>query len=578
MQGGININKFNPLNDYGQQVSIALDWSTINISWNERGTGNMGYFIPCFNQEMMPNQTIKLDQEIGFQFTQFVSTLFHEIGGTMYYYFVPYRLEDENWTNFIMGGVDGNNDYQQPYIDLALAKENSQLKDEGGNPTLVHTLLDYFEYPINNNFTPILDNDPQAVKALDYAIRAYNLVYNEHLRPIDLQPEPIDLTQIYVQKCFWEYDYFTNARVYQQRGNAPVVPLSKDLTLPHTIETVLGPLQYNTNGQGAFASSTTSPFANVANFPQNGDFSTPYTFESLNGTIIDGRTIYNPNLDTRTGDLSSLRAINTTQQIKDHDLNLAGVGFDLNDMYLAMGIMKVMMNNAKIKYRYIDFLEIRYGIKKQDARLQLPEYLGMTSFTVDITGIVQQSYGDTAQGQTPQGYIISQGTGYGNEKISYTAQEHGILIGIMTVKPQSVYEGGLMKQLQVRNRFEYPHPELTNMPDREILGAEIHYTQNNEKDRQNQGYTSIYNEYRTRVNTVKGLLRPSTPYGLPTYTLARYFDDVPTFNLEFVQCNPDTKRIKAYENQPDFFYMIKNRMTSQAPIPLMSDPTNPLNG
>lgn len=580
----LNINMFNQNNNWGETIDIKRDWCSLNIPKNTVGTGHVGKLIPLMVREMIPGQSVNIKNTIGIQFNPFVSNLMHRFNATILTYFVPCRLLDpENWENYIQGGVDGKNAYSMPFLDLAKLKEANQ-------NTLLHTALDYLGYPINNNMTPYTDdaNIPKIGRPAAYPLWAYNRIYNDHIRPIDLQPEEVDKNNIQCHKALWEWDYFTRGRVYRQRGEVPIVPLSKELTLPHRAEIGVN-FKQDTEVQNQFAIG----FGGIKGAPswedyrrryndanqgstinENWNLDTKYTFTSDDGYVHYGTTI------GRVGsqDHSITHGVPTYVKMLDHDLNADGVGMNLNDLMVSMGIMAVLVNNAKITYRYIDFLEQRYGIKRQDARLQMSEYIGKETFEITAQGIVQTSYGDVAQNQTPQGYITAQATGAGNNlTFDYTAQEHGYVISILSIVPSTIYEQGLPRLLQTKTRFEWATPELVNMPARETRTGELFFTQNHENDLKLFNWTDVYNEYRTDTNNTTGLIRPSTPNGLPSYTLCRNFAEAPVFNLEFVQVNADMKRILQYPNEPDFIYINTCNINTAIPLPLQSNPTRLLN-
>lgn len=583
----ININQaFNQYNNWGQSVDIQLEWSSLNIPESVVGTGDVGKLMPIFIREMIPGQAITVEQTVGIQFMPFVSNLFHEFHAVIRHYFVPCRLIDENWEDYIQGGQQGRNTYPMPFIDLKKAKEGNENK-------LTHTILDYLGYPINNTFENNYptgdqpDTQPKIGRPAAYPVWAYNKVYNDQIRPIDLQVEEVDKNNIKTLSALWQWDYFTRGQVFQQRGDTPIVPLSKNLTLPHTVETIIkfnqkhsgDGNQWATGYGGMVGAPYWESYRERFNSNQNSTLA-----EGWNGRENETKTFTDKTGIVKWGNEYVSVTHNPSEQpelmpykttIQDHDLNADGVGMDLNDLMISMGIMSVLINNAKINYRYIDFLQQRYGISRQDSRLQLAEYITTEVFQITSQGVVQTSYGDTAQGQTPQGNITAQAQGLqGGMKVKYTAQEHGYFLSIMSIIPATMYEQGLPRLLQTKTRFEWATPELAHMPARETRKSEIYFTQNPEKDNKLFNWTDVYNEYRTSYNRATGLIRPSTPNGLPSYTLCRNFDNAPSFNLEFLQADKaDMSRILQYPNEPAFIYILKTDVNTAMPLPLQSNPT-----
>ena len=254
--------------------------------------------------------------------------------------------------------------------------------------------------------------------------------------------------------------------------------------------------------------------------------------------------------------------------IKDHELS--ALGMNLNDLLIGMGILRYEVHNAKLKPRYGEQIEARFGVFPEDARLQRPEYLGTKYFNISVDTVTQTS-ADTETSK--QGNITGQAWGSGSDiNFTYKAKEHCILMSIMMIKPKSVYEGGLDRQWMKKTRFDYATPELYNMPDVPIYKGELKYTGDEETDKEIFGWSAIYDEYRTMSNMVTGLLRPSEQANLKSYTLARYFTEAPSLNADFVKCVPDKNRIVQYTTEPTFIYFVRNDLGNAIPLPMQNEP------
>lgn len=258
--------------------------------------------------------------------------------------------------------------------------------------------------------------------------------------------------------------------------------------------------------------------------------------------------------------------------------NLEQFGINMNDFLIALGIMRYQVNNAKIETRYGDHLRIRWGVYPEDARLQMPEYLGSSTFPIIIDTVTQTSEGTT----TKQGNITGQayGTSKGS-KTHYSAKEHGIIMSLMIIRPKTVYEQGISKYWTKKSRFDFPTPELANLPDVEIKQKELFLGANISDNERTFGWQGIYEEYRTSINFVTGYLRPSIKGGLGHYTLARFWGseggvigeaNQPRLNKEFIECRPDKKRILQYPEEPTFIYFVRNDLKTAIPLPIQSEP------
>ena len=562
----MNVNKINQANNFRTRLTapkIQRDWSALQLGNFGSGSGHMGKLYPIHFQELTPGQRIKMEQDVAIQFMPFVSNLFHQIDGEILNYFVPYRLlmdnKYEDWENFITGGVDGQDNTQLPTIKVAdvAAGRADGLERAGG----ADTLWDLFGLPIvdSESFTTTEE------EVLAFPFRAYNLIYNEHIRIPDFQ-EKVDLDSLKIQRGNWQWDYFTRARIFQQRGVTPTVPLSSPegetaIELAHEIQRG----NYSIGADG------------VKKWTEDRDIDGIYT-----GDIgSDSRDVYLTNRSDMQGDsndylfhkfTSDGQGENGALRWMPHKLeNLGSYGINLNDFLQSLGIMRFQVNNAKIEARYIDHLKVRWGVFPEDARLQRPEYLGSFNFNITTEVVTQTTPG--TDGQTKQGHMTGQAWAAGrNGGTQYEAKEHGIVISMMIIRPKTVYEGGIERYWSKKTKFDFPTPELMNMPDRPILKKELKFSGDEDEDNAIFGYQGIYEEYRTSVNRVTGLLRPSANAGFASYTLARYFYTAPELNNDFIQCDPDEARILQYPEEPAFLFFTRTDIKEAIQLPIQSEP------
>lgn len=542
----INVNKINQNTGYNlKSPKTDIPYSALKMAYTMQATGDMGKLYPVHTQELLPGQKVSLTQDIGIQFNPFVSNLMHQISGEVLHYFVPNRLtwpEPQGWETFITGGIDGQDATAHPTISLKALYDASSVVP--GERTLLGTLADYFGMPISHDFS--LEED-DALKPSALYWRAYNLAYNEHLRVIDVMNTPVPLDNNEVLRGFWDWDYFTRARVYQQRGLVPTIPVSDELqTLVHEFQ------------NGSWSGDT---------------WSEDNTSIMQTGYTPDHQEVMGAKKDTHVDTLTNTSGAFVSEKRKKLRLmphSLTELGMNINDLLLGMAIMRYEVNNAKIQPRYIEQLEMRFDMIPQDVRLNRPEYIGSQYFNVATDTITQTS----EAGTTPQGHITGQAWGNGeNLNASYEAKEHGILLSLMVIKPKPVYEGGLNRKFIKRTRFDYATPELVNVPNREIYRGELMYT-GTDSDLTTFGWTGIYEEYRTFPNIVAGRLRPSIDDNLVTYTLARFWEpeSPPILNQTFLECNPDQNRILAITSEPAFIFFVRNSIRTALPLPIQSEP------
>lgn len=546
----MNVNKINQQNNYNTgRPKVKTEYSSLNIPSTHQGTGNMGYIIPHVF-EMLPSQKSKFTCQIGMQFNPFVTNLFHQINGELMAFFCPNRLIWDDWETFITGGLDGEDSTAHPTIDLADLYTNTAnaygTYTGGIAGCLTHTLADYFGMPIDCDFGH--GSYDGVIQPTDFPWRAYNKIYNDNIRFPDILDTEVDPNYNDVQKAYWPHNYFTRSRIYQQRGAIPSIPVSDELEeLAHEF---------------TFSSATS---------PWSGNSGSDYGLltDASSGRYLRGDNSY----DEVVASASSVTNPVNYMRVEDHELS--ALGMNMNDFMTGLGIMRYQVNNAKIQPRYVEQLQARWGVYNLDMRLDRPEYIGSKYFNVGTNGVTQTSYGDTGSGETPQGYITGQAFGAGDGlTFDYECEEHGYLFIMMIIRPEACYTGGLSRRWIKETKFDYATPELANLPDREVFTYELMYEGQEANDTVVFGWQGIYEEYRTLVNEVHGLLRPTTSGGLPSYTLAQYWEPgtPPVLNNDFMSCTPDTARILQYTDQPEFIYYMRINQNTAIPLPVQSSP------
>lgn len=385
--------------------------------------------------------------------------------------------------------------------------------------TTVGSLWDYMGFP-----TGI---DPEGAYPVDFPRRAYNFVYNEYFRDESLQTEVALDNETILNAC-WGKDYFTSALLSQQRGTAPALPISG-----------------NTSAVWA-----TGRFIDAAGSTPVGTSPTP----GLNNLYVNGgndRTNLFNMFNSNTVDLSTA----TT--------------FDIADLRLAFQIQKWMERNNRAGARYTEFLKAHFGVSPRDERLDRPEFIGGSKSTLIFSEVLQTSA--TASEPTPQGNLAGHGIGVSSAYCGkYHAEEFGVIIGLLIVRPKPAYSQGINRQWLKTTKYDYYFPEFANLSEQAILKAEICARDANPTHNAGIfGYQGRYDEMRYKPNMICGEMRTTYDY----WHMARQFDPAnpPTLNDDFVKCVP-RKDIYAVQDEPGLLVNFGNLIKAYRPIPIMSEP------
>ena len=217
--------------------------------------------------------------------------------------------------------------------------------------------------------------------------------------------------------------------------------------------------------------------------------------------------------------------------------------------------------------RYEDLL--RYlGVRPQDARLQLPEYLGGFSAPVQFSEVLQTSSDAERSGV---GDMYGHGIGATKgRRIRRFIPEHGYIMSLLTVRPIPVYSQGLERLWSKENRFDFWQKEYEHIGQQEIRNSEVYADGDTAQDKATFGYQNRYDEYRRGVNIITGEFRTNQDY----WTMARIFASRPTLNGDFVTCMPTDRIFQVNEQNSDQCYaMVKNNIITKR---LVSKNGNPM--
>ena len=487
--------------------------NVFDLTHDVKLSANMGNLTPILTLECVPGDKFDLSCESLIRFAPLVAPVMHRMDVTMHYFFVPNRILWDNWEKFI---TDANSEHVAPYITIR--------EEFNVNAPDALKFLDYMGVPPIPSGNTTLQN----VSALPMA--AYQCIYNEYYRDQNLiapiNYKLVDGTQnsswarinelCNLRKRAWEHDYFTASLPFAQKGAAVDIPIGL----------VEGDLPVYLN-----SSSGTTLNGSPA---------------SVNVGAQGGRT--DVPVDSLYADTSNAEIEPTT----------------INDLRRAFRLQEWLEKNARGGTRYIENILTHFGVKSSDARLQRPEYITGVKSPVVISEVLQTGQSDT----TPQGNMAGHGISVTSGRAgSYFCEEHGYIIGIMSVMPKTAYQQGIPKTFLKNDSLDYFWPSFANIGEQPVTKNELYAYTSNSND--TFGYVPRYAEYKYMPSRVAGEFRTSLDY----WHLGRIFDTEPNLNQTFVECNP-TQRVFAVEDpETDHLYChVLNKIRAIRPMPKYGTP------
>lgn len=549
-------------NYFGYTLLKKPGRSKFDMSYENKLTLDMGQLVPIFQMDVVPGDIIKNHSEIFIRFMPLLAPIMHQVDCYLHWFFVPYRLVWEDWKKFISEG-DGSSGVQvsPQFPRVPIGTFDGAI---GQN-----SLCDYLGY-----YTTGSGNDEE-VSLLP--LRAYQMIYNEYYRDESIQPPNLfsvqsgsvdprptsaiapqltggtNLTKaqaianlVTLRYRDWEKDYFTSALAEPQRGYEAEV-LLKNLA-PNT---GIGESDTLVQSKGTIL-DTISP--KVAGSLSSGDIKTTSTgvLQDSSGTSIMIQ--------------SSTSGANDSNGYHRHLLNLSDLGFTINELRLANSIQKWLERANIGGNRYIEQILSFFGVRVPDYTLQRPQFLGGGRQPVKFSEVLQTSSTDST---SPQGNMAGHAFSLGsNNGFKFRANEHGLVLGIMSVRPRTAYFQGLSRFLSKFDKFDFYFPQFAHLSEQEVLTKELYNTPTSGIRDTVFGYQERYAEYKFKNNEIHGSFQGNLDY----WHLGRRFSGQPYLNDSFLTCTP-SNRIFAVPSGNDHLYcQVYNNCQAVRPMPKHARP------
>ena len=537
-------------------------------------TMNAGQLIPFYVDEVLPGDTFSVDQAAIIRMTTPIFPVMDNCYMDIYYFFTPNRILWKNWKRF-MGENDSGpwaqtQEYTIPQINVNYGTEEAPTPYEG-------SLMDYMGIP--TKVSKAKDKTAFSVNALPF--RAYAMIWQEWFRDQNVDnpalnsvgDENVNYTddphkgmdgenpdiEYILQNAYTGgrplpvnkfHDYFTSALPTPQKAGEPVsIPLSGS-----------APLGMYNPATGKVTTNSQEMRNIVADAGLSGEGQT------FSASIWD--TGGGP--DTNRGLAVGQNAFDTYSGVNlGADLSRVNAT-TINQLRQAFQVQKYYEQLARGGSRYREMIYSLFHTKISDKTVQIPEYLGGTRITINMSQVIQTS-GTTAE--SPQGNTAAVSvTPYNGSMFTKSFEEHGYIIGVCCIRHDHTYQQGLERMWSRKTNLDFYYPVFANLGEQAILKKELYLT-GTSTDEQAFGYQEAWAEYRMKPNRISGKFRSNAKGTLDSWHYGDNYTETPSLSQAWMkEGDSEIQRTLAVDNEPQFIMDTVIDNTSVRPMPMYSIP------
>ena len=592
--------------------------NVFKLSYRSRLSAVMGQLIPVMHKEVIPGDRFRVGFDTLIRLAPLKAPIFDGVKADFHAFFVPNRILDPKWKEFIsdgnslnVGQISYDDDTRPSPLSFSSLEYTSWGSPQGENRGFhLSGLFDYLNLHVakyNTDGTPYIGtgsgNADEKLNALP--ILGYHKIWSDWYRNERVESGIALGGDGFTGLCLSSSDdrlvdgLIQDGVVWSSVGAETNLfdqlhwrNYKKDRYTTALPEPVIGgpvviPGSGGTSGSGQLNVTKADALYDVDNLNStvrgsvvagSGD-----EFVSVGAQSSAGTNDYYMNIGNNpTGTLSSvisnrnlISAFSSKKFVTDVSLvsqlsNAAQA--TIQELKTAFKMYSFFMKDTYNGNRYVEFMESHYNVRVPDATVDRAIFLGKATVPIRF-GEVFQTSGQTETGSNSLGDYAGRGVGAGSAALfDDTFYEHGQLYVIMSIVPTNTYFQGIDPKFIKSDRFDYFFPEFQNIGDVAIKSKELFFDPS-VLDASDDvfGYQSRWYEYKQFNDELHGDFIPNTEgegSNMSFWNFARQFADAPVLSPEFSQVKPQNAPFVQLDEWSDN-YLIYIQWNIKALRPIM---------
>lgn len=595
-----------------------------DLSYPVQSTFDAGYLIPFYVQDTLPNDTFYISNKSFIRAQPMTAPLLHQVDAYVQYFYCPERILWENTEEFFLGMkvLEGQAGPTRPYV---IAPDNG---------FLVGSLADYLGFPTGQGGIKVsaipfrayarIWNEKYRAKDKQTEVPVFyedgldtttslSLLsprwHRDYFQKAEVERQlgtAVDVPIIqtsesedsqyyhvgiqvgikYVSSSLSSEPFTQRIRSGRRLDTCQVNSDGFASSVLAAVKSIASPLSLEPGVEYVISSTgSVRPFSDVTSYS---DFSSymRYSTGSIGCYLVIVKVVskelevgvnevagFVPTssftiLENNCGSVLALLDLSVSSNIIYHSSSLMTSGFlSINNLSQATHLQRYKERMLKADGDYSKFIKSNFGFELRSDIIDEPQYLGGSKLNIVFSEVLQTSEGTDGG----VGSMYGHGVGRGKQRpIKFRCPEHGIIIGLLSVRPRFVYHQGIERAWTRESIFDFFLPDFTDIGPQEVMQKELYATSDN--DSILFGYSDRYSEYRSRVPKICGEFKTT----LSDWNMAMKFAAPPVLNGSFLSMESGIEGFKrpfAVRDEHSFLMYMYNRVTAIRAVPKFSGRT-----